>query len=846
MRLQTKILIGLGASLLLTGLVIASFFGARVSDTMIEDSKANLYGQLRVLGDLIDAYRSQTERLAIDHFSVLNQMLVGEWQLSSEQPIVTDGKSFPSIRLNGKPLNNDFTLPDRFTQSLGSVATIFVRSGDDFARVSTSLKNKEGQRAVGTLLDRAHPAYALLLGGTPYVGRANLFGRDYMTRYEPLRNAQGAVIGALFIGVDFTQSFSALKNSVNKMRIGQEGYFYAVDTSKGTARGTAVIHPNLEGKNLFEIVKDLKTGEAVLEKTAGQPEGFVEYAWKHTNKGEMNSYAATRSYSPWNLQLYAKVNEDEILGPARKAAFQLGLTLMLTLAAITVFAVWLVSRLVIKPLGGEPEAAADAVRRIARGDLGAELILKPGDQTSLLFSLKGMQEGLRSLVSEIRNMTDAAANRGEFSIRMKLDGREGFMLDLADLLNQLSHVTETGLQDISRVAQALAQGDLSQKILQDYPGLFGQTTRSVNQTVEALSSIVAEIQTVVAAACQGDFSVKLNMAGKQGYTEDLGRLLNQLSDVTEEGLQEIRRVAQALAAGDLTQTVTRSYPGIFGQTTEGINHTVENLKKLITEIQHAVQAIDSAAQEIASGNRDLSSRTEEQASSLEETASSMEELNSAVKQNVSNANEANELAQNSNEVAKKGGEMVHRVVQTMSEIQESSKRISDILVLIESIAFQTNILALNAAVEAARAGEQGRGFAVVASEVRNLAQRSAAASKDIKNLISASLDKVECGSKQVRETGATMEEVVSSFFKVANLVANISDASREQGAGIEQVTKAVEQMDEVTQQNAALVEQATAAAESLEDQSHSLMQAVARFRLDSRPKAMGQSRLLNG
>ena len=838
MKLQTKILISLGASLLLTGLLVASIFGARVSNTMIEDSKANLYGQLKVMSELMDAYRSQTERLAIDHFTILNQMLAGEWQLAADQAITTAGKDFPAVRLNGKPINNDFTLPDRFTHSLGSVATIFVRTQDDFARISTSLKNDQGQRAIGTLLDRTHPAYQALLSGSPYVGRARLFGRDYMTRYEPLRNAQGAVIGALFIGVDFTQSFASLKDSVKKMRIGEEGYFFAVDVSPGKMRGTAVIHPNLEGKNLFEVVKDAKTGEAVLEKSASQAEGFVEYAWNHPKKGLLTSYAATRSYAPWNLQLYATVTQDEILGAARRAALQLGATLMLALAAITVFAVWLVSRLVIRPLGGEPEDAANAVRRIAHGDLSVELELKPGDHSSLLHSLKGMQESLRQLVSDIQSMTDAAANHGKFDLKMELEGREGFMQDLAELLNKLSNVTETGLKDISRVVQALAQGDLSQKISQDYPGLFGQTTTSVNQTVEALASMVAEIQAMVAAASQGDFGVKLSMAGKQGYTEDLGRLLNQLSDVTEDGLKEIRRVAQALAAGDLTQTVTRHYPGIFGQTTEGINHTVENLQKLIGEIKLAVQTIDTAAQEIASGNRDLSSRTEEQASSLEETASSMEELNSAVRLNVGNADEANELAKNSNAIVTRGGEMVNRVVGTMSEIQESSKRIADILGLIDSIAFQTNILALNAAVEAARAGEQGRGFAVVATEVRTLAQRSAAASKDIKNLITASLDKVECGARQVKDTGATMEEIVTSFRQVAKLVAGISEASREQGAGIEQVTKAIEQMDEVTQQNAALVEEATAAAESLEDQSHSLLNAVARFRLDSQPQQL--------
>jgi methyl-accepting chemotaxis protein len=258
---------------------------------------------------------------------------------------------------------------------------------------------------------------------------------------------------------------------------------------------------------------------------------------------------------------------------------------------------------------------------------------------------------------------------------------------------------------------------------------------------------------------------------------------------------------------------------------------VERLREVVGRIKEASEAINTASKEIAAGNQDLSSRTEEQASSLEETASSMEELNATVKQNAENAKAANELAHSSNEIATRGGEMVKRVVATMDGIQDSSRKIADIIGVIDSIAFQTNILALNAAVEAARAGEQGRGFAVVATEVRNLAQRSATAAKEIKALIAESVDKVEGGAKLVQQAGSTMDEVVNSFQRVAALVGDITAASREQSSGIEQVTQAVSQMDEVTQQNAALVEEAAAAAESLEEQAQGLVQTVGSFKL---------------
>ncbi len=507
--------------------------------------------------------------------------------------------------------------------------------------------------------------------------------------------------------------------------------------------------------------------------------------------------------------------------------------LVMGLVAIAISGIsgFIISRNLTKQLGGEPKDVAEAVGRIATGDLQTEVVIREGDTSSLVHSLKVMQDSLRSIVAEIERMVDAAANRGEFNVKMEMAGKAGYTRRLSELLNQLSNLTEAGLTDITRVAGSLAAGDLSQKIDKTYPGLFGQTSEGINRTVASLNNVVDEIRDMADAANRGDFSTRMDLSGKQGYPKTLGELLNQLSDVTEKGLKDIRRVAQALASGDLTQSITEQYPGVFGQTTDGINATVENLQRLIGEIKSAVDAINTASKEISAGNADLSARTEEQASSLEETASSMEELSSAVKQNDGNARQANELAANAQAVAVRGGEVVGRVVETMSAIAQSSSKIADIIGVIDGIAFQTNILALNAAVEAARAGEQGRGFAVVATEVRNLAQRSAAAAKEIKALITDSESKVDAGNRLVATAGETMSEVVDSIRKVSKTVTEIADASHEQSGGIEQVTKAVSQMDEVTQQNAALVEEAAAAAESLNDQADQLQQAVAAFRL---------------
>ena len=296
-------------------------------------------------------------------------------------------------------------------------------------------------------------------------------------------------------------------------------------------------------------------------------------------------------------------------------------------------------------------------------------------------------------------------------------------------------------------------------------------------------------------------------------------------------LNEAITVANAVASGDLTSRIEVNSTNETGRLLQALKTMNENLVDLVGKVRMGTDQITTASGEIASGNSDLSQRTEEQASSLEETASSMEELTSTVKQNADNARQANQLAAGASEVAMKGGSVVGQVVQTMSSINESSKKIVDIISVIDGIAFQTNILALNAAVEAARAGEQGRGFAVVATEVRTLAQRSAAAAKEIKELISDSVTKVEDGTRLVDEAGATMDEIVTAVKRVTDIMSEISAASQEQSSGIEQVNQAVSQMDEVTQQNAALVEEASAAAESMQEQAHALTQAINTFKL---------------
>ncbi len=628
------------------------------------------------------------------------------------------------------------------------------------------------------------------------------------------------------------QAKSAAMGAIKKMRYDEKEYFFISDLAP-----RVLMHPiktELDGKDASDI-KDpaglhlfVEFANTVRKNGAG----FVSYLWPKPGFNDpVRKISYVKGFTPWGWVIGSGIYIDDI-----DAIFFNSVKWMFGVIVILAIVAFLILQLIIrnltKSLGGEPDFAAEVANKIACGDLTTELHVSSGDNSSMMYSMKNMQESLKQVVSEIQQVVNAGV-QGDFSKKLVVTGKQGFSKDIAVELNQLSESIDSAFKDTIRVAHALAQGDLSQKVNREYKGLYNEVKVNVNATVDSLSLIIAEIHALVeAAATRGDFSVQINLQGKAGYTKTLSELLNQLSAVTDTGLLDVVRVAQALAEADLTQKITKDYPGLFGQTKDAVNTTVDNLQKLVGDVRVSVDSISTAAKEIATGNIDLSQRTEIQASSLEETAASMEELTATVKQNAENARQANHLAFSASSVAEKGGAVVKEVIETMSSINDSSSKIVDIISVIDGIAFQTNILALNAAVEAARAGEQGRGFAVVAAEVRNLAQRSAAAAKDVKTLIGNSVEKIEAGAKLVDNAGKTMEEIVVAVKRVTDIMTEISSASSQQSAGLEQVNRAIAQMDEVTQQNAALVEQAAAAAESLEEESQSLSGSVSLFKIE--------------
>ena len=616
--------------------------GAQVRDQVLE----RMAEKDRSIAAMITLFDKALSAEVDRSMSLFASFLPADYSLDETQKVDIGGLATPTIKAGDKVLNLDFTIPDQFLERSGAVATVFARSGDDFVRVTTSLKKQDGSRAIGTLLDRKGPAYALLLANRSYTGLAALFGKRLITQYRPITDASGRVIGALFVGVNVDQEIQSVEDGIRNLKIGTSGYYFVLDASKGADRGKLIVHPAAAGQKADDA-------NAPYRQMLDMKQGQLDYRTADATLGEHDA-------------------RDKFVSFVTVPEWQ-----------------WLV--------GG----------------------VAPRDEV----------------------MADVVATRNQFLlIGFALVGvfAVGFLIAVRRLVSR-------PLDEAVRAAERFASGDLSVRVAQ-----------------------------------HGD-----------ARADEIGRLM---------------------------------------QSIDGIG---EGLARIVSQVRNASADMSEGTDKIAAGSGNIAARIATQASSLEETAASMEQITSTVQQNADHATQANTLVTHAADAALEGGRAVERVVSTMGEISRSSQKIAEITTVIEGIAFQTNILALNAAVEAARAGEHGKGFAVVASEVRALAQRSAAAVKEIESLIATSTATVESGFRIAEEASSTMQGIVTQVGQVRAIMSEINVASREQSGGIEQVNLAVTQIGEATQQNATIVGDAELAAAELREQAARLAQVVSVFKLHS-------------
>lgn len=450
--------------------------------------------------------------------------------------------------------------------------------------------------------------------------------------------------------------------------------------------------------------------------------------------------------------------------------------------------------------------------------------------------------------------------QGDFESRIINKSEGGELGKLADSVNNAIDVCDAFVRESQLAMKAASEGKFYRKIrTEGMRGMFLHSVQGINSAIDYLKAqdevdkknkamieqTMESISSVVENASKGNLSERIDAEKFEGGYKDLVQSMNGLMETIIEPLNDIMRVLDALSQGDLTEEIKEQYEGMFNDIKTSVNGTITKLRQVAGNIRETAMSVGDSANEISSASTDLSKRTENQASTLEETAASMEQITATVKQNTENANDANNFSQEAKKVAEDGGTVVKKVVGAMGEISESSNKIAEIISVIDEIAFQTNLLALNAAVEAARAGDAGKGFAVVADEVRALAGRSAQASKEIKDLIQASVEQVKDGSELVNQSGESLDKIVESFNTLATKVSEIADASAEQASGVEEVNSAVTEMDQVTQQNAAMVEEATASAQSLSQMAQDLNQLIGFFKTnDSEAVAASGSGML--
>jgi len=557
------------------------------------------------------------------------------------------------------------------------------------------------------------------------------------------------------------------------------------------------------------------------------------------NLNEQGTIMVRDEYSPAGVIMRGKIEElvdfeakqnlDSVAEAEKNYEFARSLMIGLGVCAalVAIAAALLVTRSILRQLGGEPDYAAEQLRRVANGDLSTEVVTAKGDTTSMLAAVKDMIARLNQVIGGQRELV-SAANRGDFNSRVELTGLQGFQKEMGEGLNQLAATVGASLSDVVRVMGAMSAGDLDKRIEKHYEGAFEEMKGYVNGTAEKLDRLIVGQRSLVVAANQGEFGSRVDLAGLQGFQKEMGEGLNQLVITVGNSLDDVVRVMAAMSEGDLTKRIDKAYQGSFDEMKGYVNSTAEKLSTVVAEVNSGAHALAGASEEVSATAQSLSQAASEQAAGVEETSASLEQMTASIAQNTENAKVTDGMASKASSEASEGGEAVKATVSAMKQI---AKKIS----IIDDIAYQTNLLALNAAIEAARAGEHGKGFAVVAAEVRKLAERSQIAAQEIGEVASSSVDLAE-------RAGKLLDEMVPSIRKTSDLVQEISAASEEQSSGVAQINSAVTQLSQTTQQNASSSEELAATAEEMSGQAERLQETMSFFTIAGQSPALSSRR----
>ena len=700
----------------------------------------------------------------------------------------------------GISIENNFDMVDEISQDLGIVATIFQKEGDDFRRITTSIKNDRGERVVGTFLGKESAAYDPISNKELYIGSADILGKSYLTAYEPILNDSNEVIGILFIGVLQDDINTQITNQLRKSAVINIGIalliliisiiitiIFAGKFSKPINKVKEMI---LEMKNghLQERI-EVDTNDEVGQ-MASEMNSFMDYL-------QSNVIGSLMDISKGNLNTEINIidKKDEI-GPALKK-----------------------TRDSLKSLTEETDMLINAA---VEGKLETR-----GDSSKFEGAYKDIIEGINETLNAVVGPLNVAAqyveriSKGDIPEKIT-DSYNGDFNTIKNNLNKCIEAVNILVEDSNMLVKAAVEGKLETRAdATKHSGDFAKIVKGVNDTLDAVIEPVNEASEVLSEMQQGNLNAKV----QGNYKGDHAKIKNALNDslvTIKSYVEEIADITEEMAKGNMDVGIDREYRGDFVKIKDSLNLIIDKLNENFAEIANASDQVSSGAGQISDGAQELSQGSTEQASSIEELTASITQIAAQTKQNAGNADEANEVAENMKTNASRGNESMNNMLQSMKDINESSQNIQNIIKVIDDIAFQTNLLALNAAVEAARAGQHGKGFAVVAEEVRNLAGRSADAAKETTTLIEGSIKDVEKGTQIANETAKALEDIVKGIDKTSELVSQISSASNEQATGLAQINDGIEQVSEVVQNNSATAEESAAASEELASQAEML------------------------